>query len=66
MQPYVVVVRIEFTNLDIKYLEPFPTLSKCSVSIMVSSIICDNDAHEVECRKRKQMKFSSPFGQKMA
>ena len=31
MQPYVVVVRIEFTNLDIKYLEPFPTLSKYSL-----------------------------------
>ena len=66
MQPYVVVVRTEFTNLDIKYLEPFPTLSKYSVSIMVISIICDNYAQEVECLKRKQMKFSSPFGQKMA
>ena len=59
-------MRTEFTNLDIKYLEPFPTLSKYSVSIMVISIICDNYAQEVECLKRKQMKFSSPFGQKMA
>lgn len=63
---HVVVVRFEFTNLFIKHLEPCLACCKCSVLVMVISVICGICAHEVGYLKDKQVKSISSFGQKMA
>lgn len=63
---HVVVVRVEFTNLFIKHLEPCLACSKCSVSVMVISVICGFYAHKVGCLKEKQVKSISSFESKMA